>query len=161
MGVYHRSPFSVSCGKWNKIECFEFLKYTSQPYSWYLCVKSKQHSAPLLAEVSSWPSHFSIWKQDVGTSLTVQWLGLCLQVSGVWVWCLVAELGSHMPLGKLKKRKQRQCCNSFNEDFKNGPHQKELVKKKKETEGFSYIKDHELPVAFFSSRTDLGLQIFW
>lgn len=26
VGVYHRSPFSISCGKWNKIECFQFPK---------------------------------------------------------------------------------------------------------------------------------------
>ena len=74
---------------------------------------------------------------------------------------LMPDWGAGIPHASWqKKRKQRQCCNKFNEDFKNGPHQKNLVKKKKETEGFSYIKDHELPVSFFSSRTDLGLQIF-
>lgn len=26
VGVCHRSPFSISCGKWNKIECFQFPK---------------------------------------------------------------------------------------------------------------------------------------
>ena len=28
--------------------------------------------------------------------------------------------------------KQKQYCNKFNKDFKNGPHQKNLYKKKKE-----------------------------
>ena len=32
---------------------------------------------------------------------------------------------------KKKKVKQKQDCSKFNEDFKNGPHQKILKKKKK------------------------------
>ena len=34
------------------------------------------------------------------------------------------ELKSHMPSGQKKKKniKQKQYCNKFNKDFKNGPH---------------------------------------
>ena len=30
-----------------------------------------------------------------------------------------------------KNPKQKQYCNKFNKDFKNGPHQKKIIKKKK------------------------------
>ena len=39
-----------------------------------------------------------------------------------------------MPPGQKKKkpnRKQKQQCNKFNKDFKSGPHQKNLKKKKR------------------------------
>ena len=62
---------------------------------------------------------------SLGTSLVVQWLRLPMQ--GVWVRSLVGELGSHMPRGQKNQNiKQKQCCNTFNKDFKNGPHQKSL-----------------------------------
>ena len=39
-----------------------------------------------------------------------------------------------MPFGqKTKSIKQKQYCNKFKKDFTNGPHQKSLKKKKKET----------------------------
>ena len=44
----------------------------------------------------------------------------------------VRNLRSHMPgAKKLKNVKQKQSCNRFNKDFKNGPHQKKSKKKKK------------------------------
>ena len=36
-----------------------------------------------------------------------------------------------MPWGQETKTKQKQYCNKFNKDFKNGPHQKNFKKKKK------------------------------
>ena len=43
-------------------------------------------------------------KWVTGTSLVVQWLGLCLPMQGVQVRSLVGELGSHMPrVQKTKK----------------------------------------------------------
>ena len=37
------------------------------------------------------------------------------------------DLRSHMPQGqKSQKIKQKQYCNRFNKDFKNGPHPKKL-----------------------------------
>ena len=48
--------------------------------------------------------------------------------------CLVGELRSHMPWGQKKNQqniKQKQYCNKFIKNFKNGQHQK---KKKKEEE---------------------------
>ena len=53
-------------------------------------------------------------KKVKGTSLAVQWLGL------------------HLPMQGPKKQntKQKQYCNKFNKDFKNGPHQKKNLKKR-------------------------------
>ena len=34
-----------------------------------------------------------------GTSLVVQWLGICLPMQGTWVRSLVKELRPHMPQG--------------------------------------------------------------
>ena len=49
-------------------------------------------------------------------------------MQGVWVPSLVRELGSHINL------RQKQYCNEFKKDFKNGPHQeKKKVFKKKTT----------------------------
>ena len=50
---------------------------------------------------------------------------------GVWVQSLVGELRSHMPRGwKARNIKEKQYCNKFNTDFKNGPHQKKKIFKK-------------------------------
>ena len=69
--------------------------------------------------------------KHLGTSLTVQWLGLCLPMQGLRVRSLVGELGSHMPRGQKTKQniEEKQYCNRFNKDFKNGPHQKIIFKK--------------------------------
>ena len=32
---------------------------------------------------------------------------------------------------KKKEKKKKQYCNKFNKDFKNGPHQKKTLKKRK------------------------------
>ena len=37
----------------------------------------------------------------------------------------------HAPRPKNQNRKQKQYCNKFNKDFKNGPHQKKNLEKKK------------------------------
>ena len=71
----------------------------------------------------------------LGTSLVVQWLRLNLPMQGVWVQSLVGELRSHTPHGqKTKNIKQKQYCNNFNKDFKNGPHAKKNLKKKQRRE---------------------------
>ena len=76
-------------------------------------------------------------KDTPGTSLAVQWLRLCLPVQGVWVQSLVGELRSHMPHSqKYQSIEQKQYCNKFNKDFKNGPHQKKKNLKKKRTPQF-------------------------
>ena len=73
-----------------------------------------------------------------GTSLAVQWLRLRLPLQEVRVSSLVGELRSHMPpVQKTRNIKQKQYCNKFNKDFKNGPYQKNLKKKKKEFLGMS------------------------
>ena len=65
-----------------------------------------------------------------GTSLAVPWLRLRLPIQGLWVQSLVGELRSHMACGQTTKtlKKQRQYCDKFNNDFKNGPHTKKILK---------------------------------
>ena len=46
-------------------------------------------------------------------------------MQGVWVPSLVRELGSHINL------RQKQYCNEFKKDFKNGPHQEKKKSSKK------------------------------
>ena len=69
--------------------------------------------------------------KQVGTSLVVQWLRLCLPMQGMRVRSLVGELGSHVPWGQKNQniKKQKQCCNKLNKDFRDGP-QKKILKKK-------------------------------
>ena len=65
-----------------------------------------------------------------GTSLAVQWLGLCLPMKGMQVQFLVRELRFHMSCGKKKTHKHKTEANKqtksnkFNKAFENGPHQK-------------------------------------
>ena len=52
--------------------------------------------------------------------------------AGVAGGSLVSKLRSHMAHGqKSQNIKQKQDCNKFNEDFKNGPHQKTKILGKK------------------------------
>ena len=52
--------------------------------------------------------------------------------AGVAGGSLVSKLRSHMPHGqKSQNIKQKQYCNKFNKDFKNGPHQKTKILGKK------------------------------
>ena len=66
-----------------------------------------------------------------GTSLAVKWLRLHLLMQGVRV--LVGKLGSHMPYSqkKIQNIKQKQNCNKFNKNFKNGTQEKKSLEKKK------------------------------
>ena len=58
----------------------------------------------LSCELSQLASHISVSKTDeVGTSLAVQWLRLCLPMQGVRVRSLVGELRSHMPRDQKTK----------------------------------------------------------
>ena len=60
--------------------------------------------------------------------LVVQWIRLHLPMQGVWVRSLVRKLRFHMPRDpKNQMIKQKQYCNKFNKDVKNGS-----IKKKKE-----------------------------
>ena len=64
-----------------------------------------------------------------GDSLAVK-LRLHLPMQGVQVGSLVGELRSHMAYCPRNQNiKQKQYCNKFNKDFKNGPHQGEKKKK--------------------------------
>ena len=88
-----------------------------------------------------WPPHCIMLETSVpfyrisgmlGTFLAVQWLRLRLPMQGVQLRSLVGELRFHMPHGqKTQNIKQKQYCNKFNKDFKNGPQQKKSLKKKK------------------------------
>ena len=67
------------------------------------------------------------------TPLALRWLRLHLPMQRVWVPPLTGKLRFRMLPGQ--NRKQKQNCNKFKKDFKNGPHQK----KKKE------LKEAESP----------------
>ena len=62
----------------------------------------------------------------------VWWLRLCFPVLGLQVRSLVGELRFHMPLDQ--KVKQKQYCNKFNKNFKNGSHKKKKNLKDEEEE---------------------------
>ena len=75
---------------------------------------------------------FPIKKLGLEIFLVVQWLSLCLPMQRVQIQSLVGELRSHMPHGQNTKNiKQKQNCDKFNEDFKNGLHPKQLKKKER------------------------------
>ena len=70
----------------------------------------------------TWAFHAMIFqsiKRALGTSLVVQWLRLCFPVQSIPDW--VARI-PHTLWSKNPKVKQKQYCNKFNKDFKNGPH---------------------------------------
>ena len=48
---------------------------------------------------------------------------------------------SHDSQPKIQNIKQKQCCNIYNKDFKNGPHQKKKNKKQKTKNKVSYDTD--------------------
>ena len=63
--------------------------------------------------------------EEMGTSLAVQWSRLHLPTQVVWVQSLLGELRPQMPHGQENQNiEQKQYCNRFNKNFKNGSHQK-------------------------------------
>ena len=61
---------------------------------------------------------------SIGTFLMVQWLRLLLPVQGVPGG--KAKI-SHTLRPKMQNGKQKQHCNTFNKDFKNGPHHTQKI----------------------------------
>ena len=61
----------------------------------------------------------------------------------VWVQPLVRELRSAMPHSQKKKQniKWKQYCDKFNKNFKDGPHQKNILKRCKDTKMKGMEKD--------------------
>ena len=59
--------------------------------------------------------------------LVVQGLKLGLLMQEVWLQSLMGELISHMPHDQKPKHKQKQYCSKFDEDFKNAPHQENII----------------------------------
>ena len=96
------------------------------------CLKSRPHptklpglfSPNIFTENSEGKSRQDIRKmKPYETPLAVQWLRLCLPMQGVQTGSLARALRSNMPpMAKKPKHKQKQYCNKFNKDFKNGPH---------------------------------------
>ena len=56
----------------------------------------------------------SFKKVNLGTSLMVQWLGLCLPIQKMWIQSLVGDLRSHMPHGRKYKTEAILLINSVN-----------------------------------------------
>ena len=72
---------------------------------------------PLLSYHRRCPYFNTILNQDcLGTSLEVQWLGLCTCIAGTRVQSLVGELRSHNPrdLAKKEKKKKKWPFNQLN-----------------------------------------------
>ena len=64
-----------------------------------------------------------------GTSLAVQWLGLCFP--GQWVAGSILGRGIGIPRALRPESQgieQKQCCNRFNGDFEGGPRQRKNKK---------------------------------
>ena len=103
--------------------------YFTDQEKWVDGYKALQNEGRLEKEVANvFPHMLSLVKEitrSSTTSLAVRWLGLSLRIQGVRVRSLVGDLRSHRPRGqKTKTLQQKQYCNKFNKDFKNGPHPK-------------------------------------
>ena len=77
----------------------------------------------------------------------VQGLGLCLPVLGVWFDAWSGSWDPTCLLAKKKKKKENRG-NVVTSSMKTFYIKENLVKRKKETEGFSYIKDHKYQFLF-------------
>ena len=87
-----------------------------------------------------------------GTSLAVWWLRLRLPMQGLWVQSLIEEIRSHKPCSRKNQSiNQKQYCSKFNEDFKNGPHQKKNLLKK-----ISVVSPPQAMAAFLLKALDLS-----
>ena len=64
-----------------------------------------------------------------GTSLVVQWLRLPSNAGGVGLipgqWAKIPHVSQPKKKKPKQNIKQKQYCNKFNKDFKNGPHRKQ------------------------------------
>ena len=100
---------------------------------------TEENSGVLLVEMSTGAATTGNSIKKLTTELpfegspTVQWLRLHVPTQGVWAPSLVGELRPHMRLGQNKKQNrqsvpQKQCGNKPSEDFKDGPHQKKVLK---------------------------------
>ena len=105
---------------------------------------TEENSGILLVEMSTGAATAGNSIKKLKTELpfegppTVQWLRLHVPTQGVWAPSLVGELRPHMRLGQNKNKnrqsvQQKQCCNKLNKDFKDGPHKKKKVLKKRTT----------------------------
>ena len=78
----------------------------------------------------------------LGTSLVVQWLRLNLPMRAIQVQSLAKIPHALCPINQ--NIKEKQYCNKFNKDFKNDPHQKPNLFKKKKTVCSGHILSHGL-----------------
>ena len=103
-----------------------FLLYDSMSFDKHIQLYNHNHSHRNMCK-----SDFLILKKIIeGTSLAVQWLRLHLPLQGVWVQSLVGELRfPRTSQPKNQNIRQKQYCNKFNKDFKNGPIQSNILKK--------------------------------
>ena len=71
-----------------------------------------------LAYGGSYPNYTCVKIHQTGTFLVIQWLRFCLSMQRVQ--SPVREVKTPQA---LQPKKQKQFCNKFNKDLKNGPHQ--------------------------------------
>ena len=92
----------------------------------------------------------------------VQWLRLYLPMQGVQVQFLVGELRPHTPRSqKNQNMEQKQCCNQFNKDCKNDPHQKILKLNKHHHNTIFLTPQYQSPISVqISLRSALCVLLF-
>ena len=98
--------------------------------------------------VKGWLIETKAFAQELqGTSLAVQWLRLHLPLQGNAG--LIPGEGIKIPHASQPENqniKQKQYCNKFNKDFKNGPHhlKKKNLEKKKKKKNYSPQQPHKV-----------------
>ena len=112
------------------IQCQQWWVYTRGKSSSPVCFVNLKESGSQRDPLSQY-GFLGLW-HDVkihikilraGISLGVQWLRFCLPMEGMQVQSMVRELRVTCQMAKIPEHKQqKQYCNKFNKDFKNGPH---------------------------------------
>ena len=136
---------------WMSVEQFESVK----------SLESEVLGSPVLFRTYFQEPHqvliMKLRKTPSGTSLMVQWLRLCLPIQGIQVQSLVQDLRSHIG-ASTQNIKQKQYCNKFNKNFKNGPHQQNLKKKERSFRGSDKRRGNHCEICPESSGQMLTLQ---
>ena len=61
----------------------------------------------------TWDIWVSLIRDNLGTTLLIQWLRICLPMQGTQVWSLVWELRSHMPRGNQATTTEPKCSRAY------------------------------------------------
>ena len=95
----------------------------NQGHRWSFRLWSRKDRNTLTSRIHRASHFWSFQKAYVGTCLAIQWLRLCLPMQGFGG--STPGQGTKIPYASQPKKqniKQKQYCNKFKKDFKNGPH---------------------------------------